>query len=101
MNIFETVRDIIADQLDVEKDAITPETSFEEDLEADSYFELAKIKLMKGEKNTAIKYANIAIDLESKRISEACAMHSTVYTPGKTGGPVPPRQAPVARRYCR
>ncbi len=36
MNIFETVRDIIADQLDVEKDAITPETSFEEDLEADS-----------------------------------------------------------------
>lgn len=43
------------------------ETSAEEDLEADSYFELAKIKLMKGEKNTAIKYANIAIDLESKR----------------------------------
>ncbi|MDO5457141.1 MAG: acyl carrier protein [Atopococcus tabaci] len=36
MNIFETVRDIIADQLDVEKDVITPETSFEEDLEADS-----------------------------------------------------------------
>lgn len=36
MSIFETVRDIIADQLDVEKDAITLETSFEEDLEADS-----------------------------------------------------------------
>lgn len=36
MSIFETVRDIIADQLDVEKDVITPETSFEEDLEADS-----------------------------------------------------------------
>lgn len=36
MSIFETVRDIIADQLDVEKDVITLETSFEEDLEADS-----------------------------------------------------------------
>ena len=46
------------------------ETSEDEELEADSYFELAKIKLMKGEKETAIKYANIAIDIESKRISE-------------------------------
>ena len=46
------------------------QTIEDEELEADSYFELAKIKLMKGEKETAIKYANIAIDIESKRISE-------------------------------
>ncbi len=43
------------------------QTIEDEELEADSYFELAKIKLMKGEKETAIKYANIAIDIESKK----------------------------------
>lgn len=36
MNTFEKIRDIIAEQLDVEADKITPETSFESDLEADS-----------------------------------------------------------------
>ena len=34
--IKDTVIDIIADQLEVEKDAITGETNFTEDLEADS-----------------------------------------------------------------
>ena len=42
----------------------------DEDLQADSYYELAKIKLMRGQKEIAIKYANIAIDLDSKKISE-------------------------------
>lgn len=41
-----------------------------EDLQADSYYEISKIKLMKGQKEIAIKYINIAIDIESKRISE-------------------------------
>lgn len=36
MNIKETVIDIIADQLEVEKENIKPETNFVEDLEADS-----------------------------------------------------------------
>lgn len=34
--IKDTVIDIIADQLEVDKDTITPETNFTEDLEADS-----------------------------------------------------------------
>lgn len=46
------------------------ETLEDEDLQADSYYELAKINLMRGQKEIAIKYANIAIDIESKRISE-------------------------------
>lgn len=41
-----------------------------EELNADCYFELAKINLMKGNKDIAIKYANIAIDLNSKKIVE-------------------------------
>ena len=36
MNIKETVIEIIADQLEVEKENIKPETNFVEDLEADS-----------------------------------------------------------------
>lgn len=36
MNIEETVVEIIADQLEVEKETITPETNFVEDLDADS-----------------------------------------------------------------
>ena len=39
-----------------------------EDLAADAYYELAKISLMKGNKDIAIKYANTAIDLDSKKI---------------------------------
>ena len=46
------------------------QTLEDEDLQADSYYELAKIKLMRGQKELAIKYANIAVDIESKRISE-------------------------------
>ncbi len=42
----------------------------DEELQADSYYELAKISLMKGRKDIAIKYANIAIDINSKKISE-------------------------------
>ena len=40
----------------------------EEELSADGYYELAKIALIKGEKDTAIKYVNIAIDIDSKKI---------------------------------
>ena len=38
------------------------------ELEADSYFELAKISMIKGEKQKAIEYANIAIEVDSKKI---------------------------------
>lgn len=40
----------------------------EEELSADAYYELSKIALIEGDKETAIKYANIAIDLNSKKI---------------------------------
>ena len=33
---FEKIRDVIAEQMGVDKDSITPETSFQEDLNADS-----------------------------------------------------------------
>ena len=46
------------------------QTIQDEDLEADSYFELARISLIKGDKEKAIKYANIAIDSDSKKISQ-------------------------------
>lgn len=42
----------------------------EEKLSADAYYELSKIQLIKGEKDTAIKYVNLAIDLNSKKIVE-------------------------------
>lgn len=38
------------------------------ELEADSYFELAKISMIKGEKQKAIEYANIAIEVDTKKI---------------------------------
>lgn len=38
------------------------------ELEADSYYELAKINVIKGEKEKAIHYANIAIEVDSKKI---------------------------------
>ena len=38
------------------------------DLEADSYFELAKINLIRGEKEKAINYANVAIESNPKKI---------------------------------
>lgn len=40
----------------------------DEDLSADCYFELSKINLMRGKKDIALKYINIAIDLNSKKI---------------------------------
>lgn len=40
----------------------------EEELSADAYYELSKIQLIKGEKDTAIKYVNLAIDINSKKI---------------------------------
>ena len=42
----------------------------EEELSADAYYELSKIQLIKGEKDTAIKYINLAIDINSKKIVE-------------------------------
>lgn len=42
----------------------------EDDLSADCYFELAKINIIKGEWDLAIKYSNIAVDIDSKRIAE-------------------------------
>lgn len=40
----------------------------EEELSADGYYELSKIALIKGDKDTAIKYVNLAIDIDSKKI---------------------------------
>lgn len=42
----------------------------EEELSADAYYELSKINLLKGDKDTAIKYVNVAIDIDSKKIVE-------------------------------
>lgn len=42
----------------------------DEELSADCYFELAKINIMKGQRDIAIRYANTAIDIDSKRISQ-------------------------------
>ena len=39
-------------------------------MSADGYYELAKIYLIKGDKDTAIKYINTAIDSNSKKIVE-------------------------------
>ena len=44
------------------------ETIEEEELSADAYYELAKIYLIKGDKETAINYVNTAIDIDSKKI---------------------------------
>lgn len=41
----------------------------DEDLEADSYYELSKIKLIQGQKDLAIRYANMAIDIDSMKIA--------------------------------
>ena len=40
----------------------------DEELSADAYYELSKIYLMKGNKDIAIRYANTAIDVDSKKI---------------------------------
>ena len=42
----------------------------DEELSADGYYELAKIYLIKGDKDTAIKYVNTAIDANPKKIVE-------------------------------
>ena len=46
------------------------ETIDDEELAPDSYYELSKLSLIKGNKEMAIQYANIAIDLKPKEISE-------------------------------
>ena len=45
------------------------QTTEDEVLQADSFYELSKINLMRGRKETAIKYANIAVDLDGRKIS--------------------------------
>lgn len=40
----------------------------DEELSADAYYELAKIALIKMDKDTALRYINIAIDINSKKI---------------------------------
>lgn len=42
----------------------------DDEFSGDCYFELAKINLIKGNKDIAIKYANIAIDIDSKKTVE-------------------------------
>ncbi len=42
----------------------------DDELSADCYYELSKIYLIKGDKDTALKYINIAIDIDSKKIVE-------------------------------
>ena len=46
------------------------QTTEDEALQADSFYELSKINLMRGRKETAIKFANIAVDLDGKKISK-------------------------------
>ena len=46
------------------------ETIDDEELAPDSYYELSKIALIRGQKDIAIKYANMAIDLNPKKIAE-------------------------------
>ena len=40
----------------------------DEQLAADSYYELSKISMIKGEKDKAIQFANIAIDIDSAKV---------------------------------
>ena len=40
----------------------------EEQLSADSYYELSKISMIKGEKEKAIQFANIAIDINASKV---------------------------------
>lgn len=39
-------------------------------LAPEAYYQLAKISMIKGEEDTAVKYANIAIELDAKKISQ-------------------------------
>ena len=41
----------------------------DEELSADSYYELSKIALIKGDKENAIQFANIAIDIDSSKVA--------------------------------
>lgn len=42
----------------------------DDELSADAYYEISKIALIKGEKDKAIKYVNVAINIDSKKIVE-------------------------------
>lgn len=46
------------------------QTIDDEELAPDSYYELSKIALIRGDKEKAIQYANIAIELNPKKIAE-------------------------------
>lgn len=41
----------------------------DEELSAESYYELSKISMIKGDKEKAIQYANIAIDIDAKKVA--------------------------------
>lgn len=56
------------------------ETIDDEELAPYSYFELAKIYLIKGDKDRAIQYANIAIDLNPKKIVSK-VKNDTIFIP--------------------
>ena len=40
----------------------------DEELSADSYFELSKIAMIKNDKEKAIQYANVAIDIDAAKV---------------------------------
>ena len=54
--VFEKVRDIIAEQLDVDKNSITPETNLMKDLEADSLDAVEIIMAIEDEYGIEIPY---------------------------------------------
>ena len=53
-----------------EAERLFMETIDDDELAPDSYYELSKISLIRGDKEKAILYANTAINLSPKRISE-------------------------------
>ena len=44
------------------------ETLDDEELSADSYYELSKIAMIKNDKDKAIQYANVAIDIDAAKV---------------------------------
>ena len=58
---------LIYKEIEEAREYFLQETESEE-LAPDAYYELAKIEIIKGNKDTAIQYANTAIDLNSKKI---------------------------------
>ena len=56
------------------------EAAEEEELAADAYYELSKIALIQLDKDSAIKYANLAIELDAKKIVEKI-QNDTIFIP--------------------